>query len=255
MRECGEGSRTIVLVPDPPNTIELYDDLIELLRRHTRVVCFEAPGFGLSYPSKAFGFSATEYAEVVSELVEGLQLGAVSLVMSCMGGYIGLLVARARPDLVDRLYLCQTPSLLQMQIWVDRFDHLRLLSTPIVGQAIMWTLKGWATRSWYPAALPLGVDATLFVEAAMAAQRLGGPYALASGIQALRSMNACDLVDVAQPATVIWGHADRTHAKTDPGSLRGLVPHARLVSFEHCGHFPDLEDPRRFASLLLEDVA
>ena len=38
----------------------------------------------------------------------------------------------------------------------------------------------------------------------------------------------------------------------DPRSLLTVVPHARFVAFERCGHFPDLEDPRRFAELLLD---
>jgi pimeloyl-ACP methyl ester carboxylesterase len=37
------------------------------------------------------------------------------------------------------------------------------------------------------------------------------------------------------------------------GTLGGMVESIyRFVAFERCGHFPDLEDPRRFAALVLD---
>ena len=38
-------------------------------------------------------------------------------------------------------------------------------------------------------------------------------------------------------------------------SLHELVPEAEIVHFQDCGHFPDIEQPERFAVLLIEKVA
>ncbi len=38
----------IVFLIDPPNTVEHYDALIQILAQHARVVCVELPGFGFS---------------------------------------------------------------------------------------------------------------------------------------------------------------------------------------------------------------
>ena len=43
--------------------------------------------------------------------------------------------------------------------------------------------------------------------------------------------------------------------EANPEELLDCVPHARIVRFDDCGHFPDLERPERFASLLIEHVA
>jgi pimeloyl-ACP methyl ester carboxylesterase len=280
LRTVGSGARTIVLVPDPPNTLEHYDELVELLRQDALVVVFEVPGFGLSYPrSIRFGFSPHEYAAVVIELLDHLELRDVTLGFSCIGGYVGLLAARQRPapigesrargegtpsaspagrgrgapvGSIGRLILSQTPAHDQMLRWARRFDRVGLLGVPVLGQALMMIARDRATRFWYPAALPEGADAARYLQPALAAQRLGGPYSLASGIQSMRTLDPDALRGVAQPTTIVWGHADRTHAKTSPRSLLQVVPHARFVSFERCGHFPDLEDPRRFARLILE---
>jgi pimeloyl-ACP methyl ester carboxylesterase len=32
------------------------------------------------------------------------------------------------------------------------------------------------------------------------------------------------------------------------------VPHAEIVRFEDCGHFPDIEQPARYAAMLIERV-
>ncbi|HEY0476058.1 MAG TPA: alpha/beta hydrolase [Kofleriaceae bacterium] len=257
LRIAGDGPHPIVIVPDPPNTLEHYDELIDVLVAGggVRVICFEVPGFGLSFPrSLTFSFSAEEYTDVLVELLDRLGLGDVTLVMSCIGGYVGLMAARLRPALIRRLVLSQTPSVAHMIRWSRRFDRLGLLGLPVVGQAIMWLVKDAATRFWYSAALPVGADVARYQAPALAAQRLGGPYALASGIQAMRRVDLRELEGVTQPITLIWGHADRTHARTDPRSLLAVVPHARFVSFERSGHFPDLEEPRRFADLVREGV-
>ncbi|HEX8111148.1 MAG TPA: alpha/beta hydrolase [Kofleriaceae bacterium] len=257
LRIAGDGAHPIVIVPDPPNTLEHYDELIDLLlaRGGVRVICFEVPGFGLSFPrSLTFSFSAAEYTDVIVELIDRLALRDVTLVISCIGGYVGLMAARLRPDLIGRLVLCQTPAVHHMIAWARRFDKLGLLGLPLVGQAIMWLLKDPATRFWYSAALPIGADVARYQAPALAAQRIGGPYALASGIQAMRRLDVRELAGVTQPVTLAWGHGDRTHARTDPRSLLAVVPHARFVSFERCGHFPDLEDPQRFTELVFDSL-
>jgi pimeloyl-ACP methyl ester carboxylesterase len=258
IRDTGPSTarRTFVIVPDPPNTIEHYDDLIDRLRPHGRVVCFEVPGFGLSLPrSMAFGFGASDYVTVIGELLDRLDLRDVTLVMSCIGGYVALIVARERPDRIGDLVLSQTPAHRDMLRWARLFDPVGVLGLPVLGQAIIWALQERATRFWYPKALPIGADANPFIAHALAAQARGGPYALASGIQAMRRLDPSLLFGVRQPVTIAWGHADRTHARSDPRSLIEVVPHARFVSFERCGHFPDLEDPARFAELVVGPAA
>ena len=50
--------------------------------------------------------------------------------------------------------------------------------------------------------------------------------------------------------TILAGGADPSHRDTDFGATRTLVPQARLVSLDHVGHFPELEDPARFVAEL-----
>src|SRR5690348_12324795 len=63
VRIAGRGRPTIAIVPDPPNVIEHYDRLIDLLAPDFRVVCFEAPGFGFSTAKPDFDFALDAQVE------------------------------------------------------------------------------------------------------------------------------------------------------------------------------------------------
>lgn len=49
--DTGGPKNPLLIVPDGPCVIEHYADLIDLLSPDFRVVCFDLPGFGFSYPS------------------------------------------------------------------------------------------------------------------------------------------------------------------------------------------------------------
>ncbi len=56
------------------------------------------------------------------------------------------------------------------------------------------------------------------------------------------------------PCTVLWGVQDRSHSVTDPQPVLRGVSQAEVIVFDDCGHFPDLENPQRFAQILLAQV-
>ena len=51
------------------------------------------------------------------------------------------------------------------------------------------------------------------------------------------------------------GARDHSHTYTDPLLLHELIPEAEIVRFDDCGHFPDVEQPERFAAILIESMA
>ncbi len=67
--------------------------------------------------------------------------------------------------------------------------------------------------------------------------------------------NAAAQQAVKTPCTIIWGTQDHSHRGTDPDSLRECIPHAEMLRFEDCGHFPDIEQPERYAAILIERIA
>ncbi len=72
------------------SVIEHYADLIDLLSSDFRVVCFDLPGFGCSYPSLKYSFSVSQTAEVLIEVMGLLDMSHASLSFTCANGFLAM---------------------------------------------------------------------------------------------------------------------------------------------------------------------
>jgi len=243
----------VVLVPDGPNVIEHYDVLIGLLSRRLRVVCFDLPGFGYSFPQSSYGHSLDQGARAVLGVLDSLGIEKAALAFSCANGFYALRAASLAPERITSLVLSQTPSLAAMHAWTRRVIPWPL-RIPVVGQIAAWLFRRKAARQWYGIALPRTTAPQPFQDKALDALSRGACFCLAGVVQGLGRESVTSLRGVATPCTMIWGAKDHSHKHTDPTSLRELVPTSEIVTFENCGHFPDVESPERFAALLIEKV-
>ncbi len=251
--DSGSDKPCVIFVPDGPNVIANYEVLIGLLKVRYRVVCFDMPGFGYSTPPPGYDHSLDQGAATVIAVMDELKINSATLAFSCANGFYALRVAQLAPDRVSRLFLSQTPSLAAMQAWSKRVVP-RVLHIPVLGQVVAWAARRKAARSWYRLALPKGSDASAFKRPAMHALANGGCFCLAGVVQGLKRENVNFLGKISTPCTILWGSLDRSHKLTDPNSFLELVPHAEIIHFENCGHFPDIEQPERFARVLGERI-
>ena len=240
----------IVFLIDPPNTVEHYDALIQILAQQARVVCVELPGFGFSTPGPTFDFGIQAYTLAIEELLRALKLEACTVVGSCVWAYTALALADRAPELVHSLVLTQSPCWADELRWSHRIDRRGIVRTPIVGQLAMYAGRTRAARRWYQSALPAGIDQQPYLEPALAALDHGSRFALGSLCQAWFRSGLPEFASVPQSARLIWGNADRSHRRSRAHSLREFLPNAECLTFEGCGHFPELEAPQRFAEVL-----
>lgn len=244
----------VVFVPDGPNVVEHYQALIHRLSPSCRVVCFDMPGFGFSLPHASYAHSLDQGAKLVLSVLDHLKIRKATLAFSCANGFYALRTARIAPDRVSGLVLSQTPSLQAMHAWTDRVVP-KPLRVPVLGQWLGWLFRERAASSWYRIALPATTDASPFRDVARQALRCGACFSLAGVVQGLVKASDTGLKGVQTPCTVIWGAQDRSHRHTNPQSILDIVPHAELVQFDDCGHFPDLEKSERFIRILMEKVS
>lgn len=244
----------ILFTPDGPNVIEHHLATLNALRWNFRVVCFDMPGFGLSLPSASHTHSLDQGARVVLDVLDALGISSATLAFSCANGFYALRAAQQAPERIDSLFLTQTPSLFAMQAWARRTVP-PVLQISVVGQLIGWLVRRRAARSWYRKALPADADAEPFRRIAGHAFACGACFGLAGVVQALLRESDTALIGVTAPCTLLWGSADRSHRGTSIDSLLTLTPHARILRADHCGHFPDIEQPERYTRLLREHMA
>lgn len=249
-RVAGDGPRTVVLCADPPVVLELYDALIDALAPDFRVVVFEPPAFGLSLPRAGLDFSLPGTAAVVESFLRTLGPGPYVLAFPCVPAYAALLLAAQRPERVEALVLMQAPHWHEELAWKRRRDPKRLLGRPWLGQLLLRLVRRQRAGAWYRLALGNRALLPQFVEATDRAFAHGACFSLASAFQRFLVDADPAFGAIRQPALVVWGGADRSHAQTDRHSIRRHLPQAQILEWPDAGHFPELEAPQRFAEAL-----
>ena len=238
----GLGTKPVVVfLPDGPASIESYDALIVALEDRYDVVVIEIPGFGYSYPltPEALGFDGCVAATAAA--LASLGLPPVILAGPCVQGLVAIAIAERHPQLVRALLILQTGDWAAEVAWGPALDPRGALGVPFAGQVgFRLTREKGAVDWWARHAAGPDFDVSGLQAEARTLVRNHCCYALASVVQKWFG-GPVPTLTASQPATVIWGLADASHATTDRGSIRTHLPQARMVDVERAGHFADLE--------------
>lgn len=246
--DTGGNKPALVLTPDGPCVIEHYDLLIKRFSEQFRVICFDMPGIGFSFPDYGYRFGISESADVIVELLDGLSVAKAALAFSCVNGFFAMNLAKRYPQRVSHLVLAQTPSFDGMRKWSER-NIPRPLHIPYVGQVITAAQAEFFATHWFDLSLPRGSEhKEVFVARAQAAVHAGGCFCLASVVQGFLHGLEAEIYGVQCPTLAIHGDGDYSHKHTDFRSLTDAIPHVEIIRFPGCGHFPNLERSAEYAN-------
>jgi len=243
----------IVSVPDGPNVIEHHEELIVKLAENYRVICFELPGFGFSYPSFSYDYSFDMTAKIIINVIDVLKVKRASLSFSCANGFYGITVAKMIPERIEHLFLAQTPAMHQMKNWT-KVNVPKPLRIPGFGQIANSLLEKKLAYKWYHYALPKNVDRSVYQQKAVDTIKSGGCFCLSSLVQGLTKEMKNPLSGIEIPTTLVWGNKDYSHRFTDFNTIKEHVSNSNIVEFDNCGHFPELENPTKYVSLINETL-
>lgn len=247
-----EGQKPIIIsVPDGPNVIEHHEHLIQKLSDRFRVICFELPGVGFSYPSLQHDYSIERCAKIILNVMDILKIERASLSFSCSNGFYAIKAAEIAPERFVHLFLAQTPSLKSMKEW-SHAAIPKILTYPIIGQVANAVLEKKLANIWYKMALPKEMDKTGYQNIALNALKTGGCFCLSGLVQGLAQDLNSSLSNLQVPSTQIWGKKDYSHRKTNPQSILEHLPNCEIIEFENCGHFPELENTDSYVKLIQE---
>ena len=233
--------------------------LQELAAAH-RVVAPDLLGHGAS-EKPAGDYSLGSAATLARDLLVVLGVESATLVGHSLGGGVALQFAHQFPTRVDRLVLVASgglgrdvspvlravtlpgaeyvlPALFNRWTWgaVDRVSGaLARLTSP----ALQQVLTGLATLSDAGAR-------TAFVHTARGVLDAGG--------QRVSAVDRLYLTGTL-PVLLVWGGRDAVIPVRHGQDLQERLPGSRLVVFERSGHFPQVDDPGRFAAVVGDFVA
>jgi pimeloyl-ACP methyl ester carboxylesterase len=249
-RTGGNVGPTIVLSADPPLTIESYDQTVAELSSCFKVIVFEVPGFGFSFPKQlGFRFDFDFMASTLSEFLKRLNVGPYVLALPCLLGFCAVRIAHLYPELVSHVILNQIPSWQGALEWKRGRDSQGILNKPVLGQIALHLLKRRRVSSWFDLVIADSRTAHKLAEIALSSYKLGANFPLASCFQFYLTENQPDLNPVKQPTLIIWGECDGSHSKTDKSLTRQLAVDYEELYLQEAGHSPEVESPEVFANL------
>lgn len=250
---AGAGS-PVVLVHGIASSLSTWREVFLPLAREHDVVALDLPGFGGSAIPK--DLSAESYPGVVTGLMDRLQIPRAAVVGHSMGGAVALLVAATSPDRVTRLAL---------------IDAAGLDLSP-GGQPFLIRAAGWPVVEWTLNHLPLrrvlvraGLEQVFYDDGRVTDERVedyfaplarpGAAAALASLARSghrLAPVVPAVVPRIGVPTLVLWGREDGWIPVAHAQRFVDLIPGARSVILDHCGHIPQEERPGEVIPLLLQ---
>jgi pimeloyl-ACP methyl ester carboxylesterase len=240
-----------------------FFETVAALAGDCTVHALDLPGFGSSDKPTLGAYNAPWFAERVLGYLDAAGIDSAHLIGNSMGGRIALEVAFEQPDRVESLSLL-APSL----AWRRRRElvpFVRLLRPELA--SIPHTLRAATVRAqfWGLFARPERLDpgtADIAAEGFLRTYRSRAGrvafFAAARNIY-LDEPHGVDgfwsrLGELRPPAMFVWGDEDRLVPAGFARHVAEVLPSARQVVLEECGHVPQVELPERANRLVRDHV-
>jgi pimeloyl-ACP methyl ester carboxylesterase len=254
---AGEGP-PVVLIHGVAGRAAQWMHVIELLAQSHTVVAPDLLGHGESAKPRG-DYSLGAHASGIRDLLVGLKIERATIVGHSLGGGIAMQFAYQFPERCERLVLVSSGGLGE-----DVHSLLRAATLPgsefvlpVVAHPRVLALAAMLPRALGRLGLHTGPDLT---EMARGYQSLYDRESRSAFIHTLRAVidpsgqrvDASDRLYLASqmPSLIIWGARDRIIPVQHGRSAHQGMPGSRLEVFEGTGHFPQLEQPVRFARTL-----
>lgn len=228
----------VVLVHGFASALETWAGVMPTLTGDFRVLALDLKGFGWTDRPEG-DYSPAAQARLVAALMEKRGVAKAAIVAHSWGASVALALALAEPARVTRIALYDA--------WVydaqlPTFFHWARAAG--VGEALFSAFYkerpgDKIARAFYD---PDVVSERLVEEVEAALER---PGTEAAALAAVRGQRYEDVEGryktITQETLLLWGREDQVTFVTFGERLVNDLPHARLVTYPHCGHFPMIE--------------
>ncbi|MFT4397089.1 alpha/beta fold hydrolase [Gordonia lacunae] len=250
---------TIVLLHGISASWKWFAHLFPVLSQHYRVVGLDLPGFGGSAFSRHH-LTFDGLAAAVVDVCDELAIDAPVILGHSMGSMVATRVAVRHPGRLDGLIITGGPILSLVHLVrhpISTFRRNRrsvatlVAESAVVGLPLPQPVAGLISGSASLRQAALGAFVARpdlldpeVVRATM--QDLGAPGTFPVLASAVTSDPGRDLEQVRCPTRILRGDGDPLSPPDDVASFLSRVPSADEMRFDHTGHWPHIERPRRF---------
>jgi pimeloyl-ACP methyl ester carboxylesterase len=248
----------LLLVHGITSRADGWRPIMELLARDHHVLAPDLLGHGGSAKPRG-DYSLGAYASGLRDLVAALGHDRVSVAGHSLGGGVAMQFAYQFPERTERLALISSGGLGREVSVLLRAAALpgAELVLPLLTPGWLQGVTGWLGRAGTRVGIHAGPD---LAEAVRGYLSLGDPAARSAFLHTLRAVvdpagqrvSGHDRLYLAAdlPTLVVWGERDPIIPVAHGREAHAAMPGSRLEVFAGAGHFPYLDDPVRFASVL-----
>ena len=237
--------RTFVFINSLGTDFRIWDNVVEVLKNHGSILCFDKQGHGLSEGSST-SLSISDYSSDVVGLMDALSIQKAVIVGLSIGGVIGQYLAVHHADRIEKLVLSNTaPKIGTIETWDLRIDKIKTDGISSITEGVM---KVWFSENFHQ-----NRPNELMGYANMLANSPVEGY-----IQACEALKSNDLTveitHINTPTLCIAGSVD---GSTPPALVKAMadkIPNAQYVEIEGVGHIPCVETPSVVAAFILNFV-
>ncbi len=227
-QKVGKG-KDLVLLHGWGQDVSTWWGVVDSLKEDFTVWMIDLPGFGRSEVPKS-GFSNRDYAEVVRQWIEALDLKQPDLLGHSFGGRVAIKLAASHPEILGRLILEDSAGIKPGQ---DFLKPLIYVLAKVAKQLLpnWFNFRDRIRRSFYQS---LEAD---YIDAGAMKDTL---------TNLLEEDLSGDLDKVKSDVLLIWGENDRAVPLKYGRQMYRQIEKSKLEVIDGVGHFPHLENPDRF---------
>jgi 3-oxoadipate enol-lactonase len=240
-----EGAPVVVLSNSLGTTQELWERQLPALAEHFRILTYDHPGHGSS-PLPELPCTVESLAHGLLALLDELGAERVSLCGASLGGMVGMALALAAPERVERLVLaCTSAYLGPPEGWAERARIVRSEGMEAIAEMMV--------GRWFTTALAREEPETVARFRAMLAATPPEGYA-----RCCEAVGAWDVREpisaTAAPVLVIAGADDPATPVAHAELIASRVARSRLLVLEGAAHLANVERADGFTAAVLEHL-
>lgn len=260
-RAAGEGP-ALLLIHGMAGSSATWREVMEPLAAEHRVIAPDLLGHGES--AKPMGdYSLGAFASGLRDLLGVLDIERATIVGQSLGGGVAMQLAYQHPEMCERLVLVNSGGLGREVSWILRAAALPgseyvmpVLFPPIArqqGDKVSRFLHRKGIRSGRIAEMWLAYRSLTEPENRRAFARTLRSV-IDPGGQSVSAMDRIYLA-AALPTMIVWGDSDPIIPVEHAYEAHEVIEGSRLEILPDVGHFPHVEEPRRFVELLVDFMA
>lgn len=256
----GEGGDTLLLIHGLGTNAKGWTANIDAWSRDNRVIAVDLPGYGKS-DKGYYDYSLSFYAQVLSEMLDELDIDKAVWAGHSMGGQIAMVAALNHPEKVEKLVLI-SPAGFELFEDGEGAWMTGAMTPEFIRKTPIRNIDANLRSNFHDTPKEAEFMVTDRIQVRGASDFEDYCYAVSLNVAAMLDEPVWDrLGDISQPALVLFGENDRlipnrflhggwTRDVAEAGASR--MPNAKLVMIPECGHFVQFEQAERANSEVLE---